>query len=262
MVHLCDISYSLKKVVLSYFYPQLHINYQHCVIFFAICVEQGATLCSCQENIMRQCSPFKSEEHFGSKRSKLPSARCRVTLKFSGLWGKGSFQRICNFPQVWDAGLWYSGMWLSWTPLAIKHPRIFEVLSQEVWEKCSSYATAWIPFLCCFSYVDLINPVFCVVRTFCLSACALYTYIQKHFLEQFAFFSTVIHRSLTTWMRKNYVNLWWWWWHQHQSRFHIIPVMIKIIWHRQQNEVLALSAKHLYPIFCSQILCVMWKNVQ
>lgn len=158
--------------------------------------------------------------------------------------------------------LWYSGMWLSWTPLAIKHPRIFEVLSQEVWEKCSSYATAWIPFLCCFSYVDLINPVFCVVRTFCLSACALYTYIQKHFLEQFAFFSTVIHRSLTTWMRKNYVNLWWWWWHQHQSRFHIIPVMIKIIWHRQQNEVLALSAKHLYPIFCSQILCVMWKNVQ
>lgn len=37
VVHLCDISCNLRKVVLSYFYPQLHINYQHSEIFSHLC---------------------------------------------------------------------------------------------------------------------------------------------------------------------------------------------------------------------------------
>jgi len=41
---------------------------------FGICVDQGDALCSPQENIVGQCSPFKNQEHFGPKRPKLPSA--------------------------------------------------------------------------------------------------------------------------------------------------------------------------------------------
>lgn len=64
------------------------------VIFFAISVEQGAALCSCQENIMRQCSPFKSQEHFGSEKPKLPPAGCKVPLKFSGFEEKAVSRRV------------------------------------------------------------------------------------------------------------------------------------------------------------------------
>lgn len=148
--------------------------------------------------------------------------------------------------------------------LGVRHLSIFEAVGFNRYMKNAvlSYAAAWLPFLCCFPYLDF-KSLFSTVWKFWLWARALYTYIQKHFLEQFSFLALTcrlsIHRSLTAWMRENSsFSLWCCVVTKTRLASHVIPV--KIIRHRRQNGMLTMSARHLYLIFCSQILCVMWKN--
>lgn len=194
MVHLCDISYSPRKVVLSYFYPQLHINYQHSDIF-AICVEQGVALCSCQENIMGQ-SMLILQKPRAFWFWEAQSAFCRVQSpsEVQWVWRKGISTGAAVSCRV---GCW--ALMCTQVPDLHGHHRQFS--TQEFLRSCLnrcggnaflSYTTGWIPFLCCFSYVDLTDSVFSLVWMFCLfSLCTLYIH-PKYFLEQLSFFSTAL----------------------------------------------------------------------
>lgn len=113
-----------------------------------------------------------------------------------------------------------------------------------------------------FFLLRLYNSAFSAVWKFWLSACVLYTYIQEHFLEQFSCLALTCqlstHGSLTTWMRKNSIFSLWCLVTKPRVISHAIPV--RVIRYRRQKGVWTVSAKHLHPIFCSQILCVMWEN--
>lgn len=185
------------------------------------------------------------------------------------LWSCGLWRK-CNFSQDWDVGPWFTMALRYLTCIDItgvnKHLSIFEVVGFNSYVKNAvlSYAAAWLPFLCCFPYLDITMLFFSTVWKFWLLACALHMYVQNNFIEQFSFLALTcqlsIHRSLTTWMRENSIfSLWCCVATKTRVASHVIPV--KRIRHRRQNRVLTVSAKHLYPVFCSQILCVMWKNV-
>lgn len=113
-----------------------------------------------------------------------------------------------------------------------------------------------------FFLLRLYNSAFSAVWKSWLLACALYTYIQEHFLEQFSCLALTCqlstHGSLTTWTRKNSIFSLWRLVTKTREISHAIPM--RVIRYRRQKGVWSVSVKHLHPICCSQILCVMWEN--
>lgn len=190
MVHLCDISCSPRKVMCYLIFTLNCTLTTNTVIFFALCVEQGA-----------RCRTSWGNAHPSKAKSILVPWGPNCLLQGAkALWSSVGFEgkavptRAAISRGVGTLGSdvqWHSGTWPAWTPLALKHPRIFELLSQQVWEECSS-------FLC--NSMDSLFVLFflCRLNKLCFFCClgvlpfSLYTYIQKYFPEQLSFFSTAL----------------------------------------------------------------------
>lgn len=142
------------------------------------------------------------------------TAFCRVQRPSEVRWAlrRRQFPQELQFPE--GLGRW--ALMCSGTQVPDLHGHHWHLSTREFLRSCLnrcgksavlSYAAGWIPFLSCFSYVDSTNSVFSVVWVFCLSA---FIHTSKSIsLSSFLFLALPcqlsIHRSLTTWMGKNYV---------------------------------------------------------